>query len=158
MYKNILVPSDGSRLSAKAVKQAIKLAKAIGAKITALHVVPRTSALPASRISKAYDDAVDEGYILPASLANKIQEDIGAHSRQIVDKVCASAAAAGVACERVLLASNTPYEGIIEQAARSNCDLIMMASHGRRGVSGLLLGSETTKVLVHSTIPVLVVR
>ena len=158
MYKNILVPSDGSKLSAKAVKQAIKLAKAISAKITAVYVMPPVSDVPLSRISRAYDVSVNEGYILPASLNKKIQEDIGVRSKQMLARVCAEAATAGVECESVLAASGAPYERIIEHAAKSKCDLIMMASHGRRGVSGLLLGSETTKVLVHSRIPVLVVR
>jgi nucleotide-binding universal stress UspA family protein len=150
MYKNILVPTDGSKLSAAAVKQALKFAKSIGAKITVLHVTPE------------YQMFLDEGFVVPQttspSLKEQFKEQAAARSKEILDAVRAKAAAGGVRCEGVSAASSSPYDSIIKQARKSKCDLIMMASHGRRGLSGLLLGSETSKVLVHSKIPVLVVR
>lgn len=153
MFKHILLPTDGSGLSDRAVKQAVKLAKAIGAKITALYVMPAVSG-----VSDVYDLYVDEGYILPASLKRKIQEGIAERSREILGAVCAAAATAGIECEGISVGGGSPYEAIIKQAGASKCDLIIMASHGRRGLQGILLGSETQKVLTHSKIPVLVCR
>jgi len=127
MYKHILVPTDGSPLSAKAVKQAVAFAKSVGAKITALHV------------SQEFRQMMDEGYAL-------------------LDGVKSSANAADVQCDGVAVVNNLPYDAIIKQAKKAKCDLIMMASHGRKGLSSILLGSETAKVLTHSKIPVLVVR
>jgi nucleotide-binding universal stress UspA family protein len=150
MYKSILVATDGSTLSAEAVKEAVMLAKGIGAKLTAIH---------AMRDSEAY---VNERYnVLPALAApvkKKYKEEFAAYSKKILDDACAEGAAAGIECARVSVTSESPYEAIIKQAAKSKCDLIMMASHGRRGLEGVLLGSETQKVLTHSKIPVLVVR
>ena len=150
MFKHILLPTDGSKLSDKAVKQAIKTAKALGAKITAIHVTPD------------YARYVGEHYNVPPVLAapvkRKYQEEAAALSRDILERVCADATAAGVECARVSATSDSPYEAIIKQAAKSGCDLIMMASHGRKGLQSMLLGSETQKVLVHSKIPVLVCR
>jgi nucleotide-binding universal stress UspA family protein len=150
MYKSILVATDGSTLSAGAVKQAVMLAKAIGAKLTVIHAMPN------------YETFVKERYnVLPALAApvkKKYQEEFTAASKKILDDACAKAAAAGIECARVSVASASPYEAIIKQAAKAKCDLIMMASHGRRGLQGILLGSETQKVLTHSNIPVLVVR
>lgn len=158
MYKSILVPTDGSELSAKAIHEALALAKSTGARITALHVMPPLSDLPVPDLAETYEASVNEGYILPASLRKKVQEDVAARSRAMLDDVCAKAAAAGVKCDSVVATSNSPHEAIIRQAEESNCDLIMMASHGRKGVKAIVLGSETMKVLVHSKIPVLVVR
>ena len=150
MFKHILLPTDGSKLSDKAVKQAIKMAKALGAKITAMHVMPD------------YDRFVSERYNVPAAMAapvkRKYREEAAAVAKEILDQVCAAGTAAGVECARVSVAGESPYEAIIKQAAKSGCDVIMMASHGRKGLQGLLLGSETQKVLVHSKIPVLVCR
>jgi nucleotide-binding universal stress UspA family protein len=150
MFKHILLPTDGSKLSDKAVKQAIKTAKALGAKITAIHVTPD------------YARYVRERYQVSAALAapvkNKYQEEAATLSKEILDQVCAAATAAGVECARVSVTCDSPYEAIIEQATKSGCDLIMMASHGRKGLQSMLLGSETHKVLVHSKIPALVCR
>ena len=150
MYKSILVPTDGSTLSGKAVKQAVMLAKSIGAKVTIVH---------ATRDYKAF---VKQRYnVLPAMAApveKKYKEEYAASSKKILDEACAIGVAAGIECARVSVIGESPYAAIIKQAAKSKCDLIMMASHGRRGLEGLLLGSETQKVLTHSKIPVLVVR
>lgn len=158
MYRNILVATDGSETSARAVREALALAKSIGAKITVLHVMPPLSDLPAAALAETYEASVNEGYILPPSLRAKVEEGVAARSRAMLDAVCAKAANAGVKCESAVAVSHSPYEAIIRQAGESNCDLIMMASHGRKGMQAIVLGSETTKVLVHSKIPVLVVR
>ena len=150
MYKSILVPTDGSKLSAKAMKQAVGFAKTIGAKLTVLYVMPR------------FHMFASGGFTPPASMLapvqKKYEEETRAASRKMVDKACSGAAAAGVECTGALATGDLPFDAIIKQAAKSGCDLIMMASHGRRGLNSLLLGSETQKVLAHSDIPVLVVR
>lgn len=150
MYRNILVPTDGSKLSAKAADEAVKLAKAFGAKITYVHVMPD------------YRKVLSETFAVPAALSapvqKKYQGEAAAFSKKIVDRVCADTAASGVACTGASVVSDSPYEAIIKLAAKSKADVIVMASHGRKGLQGFLLGSETTKVLVHSKIPVLVVR
>jgi nucleotide-binding universal stress UspA family protein len=148
MYKHILLPTDGSPLSEKAVKQCIKLAKSIGAKITAINVTPE------------YQLMMDEGYVMPDAplIRKRFEEETGKRSKKLLAEVKASASAAGVDCDSVSVTSGVPYEAIIKQAKKAKCDLIMMASHGRKGLSSILLGSETAKVLTHSAIPVLVVR
>ena len=148
MYKHILLPTDGSNLSAKAVRQGIQFAKSIGAKITAIHVAPE------------YQMVIDEGLVMPSvmSVQQRFEEEVAARSKKLLDKVTTEAQAAGVACYGVTVVSSVPYDAIIKQAKKSKCDLILMASHGRKGLASLLLGSETAKVLTHSTIPVLVVR
>lgn len=148
MYKHILLSTDGSRLSGKAVKQGIALARSIGAKVTFVNVTPE------------YQMAMDEGFVLPNSmlLKKRFEEETARRSKAILAPAQADAKAAGVNCDSVSASSGRPYEAIIKQARKARCDLIMMASHGRRGLSSILLGSETSKVLTHSTIPVLVVR
>jgi nucleotide-binding universal stress UspA family protein len=150
MYKSILVPTDGSKLSVKAVKEAIELAKTCGAKITFLHV------------ASDFKRAMSETYAVPAALAapvqKKFQDEANARSRRVVEEACAEGMTAGIECVPVSVINESTYEAIIKQAAKSKCDVIVMASHGRKGLQGFLLGSETTKVLCHSKIPVLVVR
>ena len=148
MYKHILLPTDGSKLASKAIKQGIRLAKSIRARVTVINVVPE------------YQMMMDEGFVLPnaAMLKKRFEEETAKHSKKILDEVKAEAKAAGVKCGSVTVSSGLPYEAIIRQAKKSKCDLIMMASHGRKGLASILLGSETAKVLTHSTIPVLVVR
>jgi nucleotide-binding universal stress UspA family protein len=148
MYTHILLPTDGSKLSAKAIKQGIQFAKSIGAKISVIHVVHEYRAM------------MDEGFVAPAAATFKkrFEEESLKRSKVVLDGVKADAQAAGLACECVSVISDLPYDAIIKQAKKSKCDLIMMASHGRKGLSSILLGSETAKVLTHSTIPVLVVR
>jgi nucleotide-binding universal stress UspA family protein len=145
MYKNILIPTDGSELAEKAVQHGIALAKAIGAKITVLTVarpfhffalVP----LAVGDIEAQYTQAVRES------------------AAKLLYAVADAANAAGVECETVHLEHEHPYQAIIDTAKAKGCDLITMASHGRRGVSAIVLGSETVKVLTHSKIPVLVHR
>jgi len=149
MFKHILLPTDGSELSDKAVKQAIEAAKAFGAKLTALHIVD------AYRLNM-----VGEGFPGPEIpvLKKRYEEEKAARAKKILGSVEEAAKTAGVECDVATATSDVPYEMIIDQATRFNCDLIVMASHGRRGLQGILLGSETQKVLTHSKIPVLVCR
>lgn len=150
MFKHILVPTDGSRFSNKAVRQAIDFAGKVKARITAVHVVP---GFHMQRLD-------DEGYkvpILPA-LKRRFEEQSVTQAQRLLDDVTKTARTKGVRCRTMVQVNDLPYEEIIRQAKKNKCDLIMMASHGRRGLWGLLLGSETTKVLTHSKIPVLVVH
>ncbi len=147
MFKHILVPTDGSELSVKAAKQAVKLAKTLGAKITGFYAAPDYS-------STYYGD----GYILRAPSAKAQAESAQKQARKCLSVIEVEAEVEKVPCEVFHVVSDSPYEAIIDAAKKKKCDLIFMASHGRRGLSGLVLGSETQKVLVHSKIPVLVCR
>ena len=149
MYRHILVPTDGSKLSDKAVKQAIEVAKALGAKIMALHV-----------LGELHLHLPDEGFPIPeiSALKKRFAEGEATRAKKILGSVKEAAKVAGIECEVAMATSDTPYEMIIDQATRFKCDLIVMASHGRRGLQGVLLGSVTQKVLTHSKIPVLVCR
>jgi nucleotide-binding universal stress UspA family protein len=148
MFKHILLPTDGSKLSDRAVQRGITFAKEIKAHITAVHVVPE------------FQMIVEEGFVSPmtSELKRRFERESLAHAGKLLGKVEKAAKEAGVKCETVAVVSDLPYQQIIETARKKKCDLIMMASHGRRGLSGLLLGSETAKVLTHSKVPVLVVR
>jgi nucleotide-binding universal stress UspA family protein len=145
MYKNILIPTDGSALAAKAVRHGIALAKRIGAKATVLTVLPPFHMFTTD--TQMLEDT-------PAQYKARMQE----HAKETLGAVAHTAQAAGVACETVHVEHEHPYRAIIDTAESKGCDLIVMASHGRHGISAILLGSETVKVLTHSTIPVLVHR
>lgn len=144
MFNRILVPTDGSEITGKAVDAAIGLAKSVGAKLYTLSV---KEPFPYSAISEMQPTPPQEFF--------DAQERI-ASAR--VKTVRESAEGLGVTCEAHTVEALHPWEAIIEHARRHECDLIVMASHGRRGVTALLLGSETQKVLTHSKVPVLVVR
>lgn len=147
MYKRILVATDGSELSGKAVDHAIALAKVHGAELIALKVVHLQA-----------DDHWD-GALIHDEAAKAAQEKRWAEASQaVVDGVKAAAEAAGVKALAVTEKSNFIADTVIEAARKNNCDLIVMASHGRRGLARVLLGSETQHVLTHSHIPVLVLR
>jgi nucleotide-binding universal stress UspA family protein len=145
MYKNILIPTDGSELSDKAVRHGIALAKALGAKITAVTVTQ-----PFHWFSIDREMVTD----MPAEYEKHARQ----RAEKILDAISKAAWAANVDCNPVHLEQEHPYDAIIKTASSQGCDLIVMASHGRRGVSALVLGSETVKVLTHSKIPVLVYR
>jgi nucleotide-binding universal stress UspA family protein len=147
MYKHILVPTDGSKLSVKTVKQAVKFAKSVGAKITGFYATPAFG-------STYYGD----GYILRAPSGKAHTEATEKQARLCLSTIEVEAEVEKVPCAVMHVVSDSPYEAIIEAAKKKKCDLIFMASHGRRGLSGLVLGSETHKVLIHSKIPVLVCR
>lgn len=147
MYKHILVPTDGTELSYESAEHAIALARSLGARMTTIHVMPEYLA-PAfaespTFVQKSYEDFV-HGTELEADKA------MGA--------IATAAQDAGVECEQIRVRDAQPYRHIIDTATQRGCDLIFMASHGRRGLSALILGSETSKVLTHSRIPVLVHR
>ena len=144
MYKHILVPTDGSDITGKAIETAVALAKLSGAQIVALAV---KEPFPYSAISEMQPVPPQEFF--------DAQERIAVQNLQ---RVREAAATVGVTCTAVSVEALHPWEAILEQAKADGTDLIVMASHGRRGVSALLLASETQKVLTHSTIPVLVVR
>ena len=144
MFKRILVPTDGSDITGKAVDTAIALAKSVGAQ---LYTISAKEPFPYSAISEMQPTPPQEFF--------DAQERI-AHQR--VTAVVNQASAAGVPCQAHTVEALHPWEAIIDHAKRMECDLLVMASHGRRGVSALLLGSETQKVLTHSKVPVLVVR
>lgn len=147
MFKHLLVPTDGSPLSQEAVTRAISFAKEAGAQITFFCAVQ-----PAPKMYYGM------GAIFDTHTFATFREKMLGAANDILDAAEKIAEDAGVTCRKVALVSEEPYEAIIEAANRNECDLIFMASHGRRGVKGFVLGSETQKVLTHSTISVLVHR
>lgn len=145
MFKHLLLPTDGSALSKTAVQQGVALAKSLGARVTGLHVSPEFHVVTYS--AEMLEDT--EGQYM---------EDSRRYAAEVLAQVQQEAQASGVACETVVVVSDHPHEAIIRTAGERDCDMIAMASHGRKGIKGFLLGSETQKVLVHSDIPVLVLR
>ena len=147
MYKRILVATDGSTLSKKAVTSAIGLAAACGAELIALKVVPR------------YPQAYFEGSIpLSVQDVSRVEKQWTDTAQAAVDAVVKSAKSKNVAAKGITAKSDVVSDAIIAAAKKQNADLIVMASHGRKGIKRLLLGSETQQVLTHSHIPVLVLR
>lgn len=147
MFKHLLVPTDGSSLSTEAVKHAISFAKEAGAKITFFFAKPD------------YPVAFyGEGALIDPTTPEKFAEIADRQAREILAQAEKMARDAGIEAKCASTVSDVPYRAIIDAAQAAGCDLIFMASHGRRGFSGLLLGSETQKVLTHSTIPVLIYR
>jgi nucleotide-binding universal stress UspA family protein len=145
LFKNILVPTDGSDLAAKAVEQGVLFAKEIRAKITAVTVTEPFHSLSVAPNQLEYTPIEYKKYA-------------EAHAEEVLGIVSAAAKLAGVACATLHMEHEHVYQAIIEAAEARRCDLIVMASHGRRGVAAVVLGSETVKVLTHSKIPVLVYR
>jgi nucleotide-binding universal stress UspA family protein len=145
MFKHILLPTDGSALSEAAIQKGVQFARRIEARITGVSVMPET---------KYY--LYQTGIIVQSKEESIRQHRQAAH--RMLSVVDTAARDAGVPCETLFEISDYPFEVIIRVAGQRGCDLIMMASHGRRGVGALLLGSETQKVLTHSKIPVLVFR
>jgi nucleotide-binding universal stress UspA family protein len=147
MYARILIPTDGSAISRKAVKQGVEFAKAIGAQVVGF-------------FSPEDYRAIMYTEYMPATLLS--QEEFEAQAKKAAEKQLAQvqkiAEAAGVPYESYWAISISPWEAIIEAARKKKCDLIFMGSHGRTGLAGLVLGSTTTKVLTHSKVPVLVTR
>ena len=144
MYKRILVPTDGSDITAKAVDSAVQLCKAFGAELCTLAV---KEPFPYSAISEMQPIPPQEFFDSQERIAVK-------HLQAVRD----AANAASVNCTAASIEALHPWEAILDYGKQQDCDLIVMASHGRRGVAALLLGSETQKVLTHSKIPVLVLR
>ena len=147
LFKSILVPTDGSDLAAKAVEQAVRFAKEIGARITAVTVTePFPSPLLSVEPNQLGDTAIE------------YEKHAEAYAEKVLDTVSAAAKLGGVVCDTLHVEHAQVYQAVIDAAEARRCDLIVMASHGRRGVSAVVLGSETVKVLTHSKIPVLVYR
>ena len=144
MYQRILFPTDGSDITAKALQTALKLAQLCNAELHALAVM---EPFPYSAISEMQP-------VPPQEFFDAQQRVASARVKTVVD----AAAAAGVRCQAFSVEALHPWEAILDHGKAQACDLVVMASHGRRGVSALLLGSETQKVLTHSNLPVLVVR
>jgi len=147
MYQRILVATDGSDLSRTAVNSAIELAAAIGAELVALYVVPR---YPVSYFEGGITISVED-----IARTEKQWSDKG---QAVVDTVQEQAKAQGVTAKSVVAQSDLIAESIMSAATKHGCDLVVMASHGRKGIKRVLLGSETQHVLTHSTVPVLVLR
>jgi nucleotide-binding universal stress UspA family protein len=145
MYTNILIPTDGTELAGKAVQHGIALAKRVGAKTTVLTVLPPFHTFTTD--TQMIEDT-------PAQYKARMQE----HARKTLGVIAQAAQAAGVTCETVQVEHEHPYQAIIDTAGSRGCDLIVMASHGRHGISAIVLGSETVKVLTHCKVPVLVHR
>jgi nucleotide-binding universal stress UspA family protein len=147
MFKHIFVPTDGSELSRATARRAVTFAREAGARVTAFFAKPEYPI--------AY---FGEGALIDPTTPEKFAEMADQQAAEYLGELTALCAEAGVECQTVSVVSDIPYEAIIEAAEKAGCDLIFMASHGRRGISGFLLGSETNKVLTHSKIPVLVYR
>ena len=144
MFRHILIPTDGSHLSQLAIDGGIDLARALSAHVTAYACLPPYPYIP-------FSEVVVEP---PAEYQERAEKEAREHLRT-VEEACE---AAGVPCTAIVSIHATPYQGIIETAEKYECDLIFMASHGRRGLGALLIGSETQRVLTHSQIPVIVYR
>jgi len=147
MYEHILIPTDGSALSEMAIRQGIAFARAIRAKVTALAVSPSFHLFEVDPIMVGYTPSPEQ-----------YARDCEARAEKYLAVARVEAGIAGVPCETVHATQDHVYEAIIDTASKKSCDLIFMASHGRKGISAFVLGSETYKVLSHSKIPVLVCR
>ena len=145
MYKHLLIATDGSELARTAVQQGLGLARSVGARVTIATVTEPWTAVVSGELGVAFPvEEYDKG--------------CAASAAQILDSATRMAREAGVACETVHVPNQFPAEGIIETAKSLGCDLIVMASHGRRGLTRLLLGSQAAKVVTMSTTPVLICR
>ena len=147
MYKRILVPTDGSALSQKAMRSAVDLASSVGAEVVAMNVVPR------------YPMSFFEGgaNVSPAEVA-RVEKKWADQGMAVAEEVGKAAQKAGVKAKAITVRSDLVAEAILAAARKNKCDLVVMASHGRKGLKRLLLGSETQHVLTHGEIPVLVLR
>ena len=146
MFKNILIPTDGSEQSQRAIRTGVELAKLHGARVTGVHVIPDYHLLIA--YEGAFDPVTEE----------RIEEEAKARADTYLGFMREAAGEAGVPCATVCETSDHPYDAILKTAETNACDLILMTSHGRKGLAAVLLGSETRKVLTHAKVPVLVVR
>jgi nucleotide-binding universal stress UspA family protein len=147
MFKHILIPTDGSPVAAKAIKAGVALAKEMGAAVTGYYA-----------IEPAPTHIYGEGYLADRNLVEELERRSRDVAQRCVDEIATAAKAAGVKCETVVGKAVLPYKGIIEAAEKNKCDAIFIASNGHRGLTGLLLGSVTQKVLTHTKTPVLVFR
>lgn len=145
MFKHMLLPTDGSPASGRAIAQAVTLAKSADAKITGLHVMPEFQVLTCQ--PQMLEDTCDQ-----------FMKECQASADAFLSALKSAADQEGVACETVCVTSDFPHKAIVRMAEGKRCDVIVMASHGRKGITGFLLGSETRKVLSHTKKPVLVLH
>jgi nucleotide-binding universal stress UspA family protein len=148
MFRHILLPTDGSKLAAKGVRAGAKLAKALAARVTGVYVIPRY-------IPPVFPEAAVYVPEITLEQYDKVMKKQAAKALGVVE---AEARAAGVRCDTAMPTDHQAWQGILRVARAKRCDAIAMASHGRGGMGGLILGSETARVLAHSKIPVLVLR
>ena len=148
MYSHILVPTDGSELSITAAHQALELAKLCKAKMTVIMVSP------------TFRQLQQDGFIVPTAntVRDRWEEQMTERARKVLEAICADAKKAGVECQSEHVFGDAPYEAIIATAEKNGCDMIAMGSHGHGGVKQFFVGSETTRVLSHTKIPVVVYR
>jgi nucleotide-binding universal stress UspA family protein len=147
MFKHVLIPTDGSELSVRAVQAGVMFAKALGAKVTGLFAMAQYPIVGYGEVTA-----------VPLFTLEEFLQEEKKQAHKILVNLKKAAQEAGVDCETYSIVNDTPYKAIIETATQKGCDVIFMASHGRRGLGALVLGSETNKVLTHSKIPVLVYR
>lgn len=147
MFKHILIPTDGSPVAAKAITAGVALAKEMGARVTGFYAIEP----PPTHL-------YGEGYLAERRLVEELERRAKEVAEKSVDAITSAAKAAGVPCETIVAKAVVPYKGIIDAAEKNKCDAVFMASNGHRGLTGLLLGSVTQKVLTHTKIPVLVFR
>jgi nucleotide-binding universal stress UspA family protein len=145
MYKHILIATDGSELAGRAVEQGLTLAKTLGAKVTAVTVTEPWTAAVSGEWAVAFP-------------VEEYEKAAAANAQKILAQVSETAARIGVACQTVHVQDQFAAEGIVDEAKSRGCDLIVMGSHGRRGIAKFVLGSQATRVLSHSTIPMLICR
>jgi nucleotide-binding universal stress UspA family protein len=148
MFKRILVPTDGSKLALKGVKAGAKLARSLRARVTGVYVV-------APYMPPMYGEAA---MYVPGLSPNEYKKNAERSAKKALDAIQAEARRAGAPFTAKIVYDALPWEGILRAARAGKCDAIVMASHGRGGLGGLILGSETQRVLAHSKIPVLIVR
>jgi nucleotide-binding universal stress UspA family protein len=149
MFKHIAIPTDGSRLCDRGVKAGVKLARSLGAKVTGVFVIP------------PYRRPIDGEaalYYMPGMSAEQYKKQCLKAAKKALAAVQIEAQRAGVACDTRIVTAPRTHVGILRAARATKCDAIAMASNGRGAASGLLLGGETTRVLAHATLPVLVTR
>ena len=148
MFTHVLAPVDGSDLSIRAARHAIDLAELCEAKLTVLLVSP------------TYKKLSDEGFVAPPvnEIRKRWEAEMSERAKQVLGKIEAEASVAGVQCKSIHVFDDAPYKAIIDTAKKNRCNVVVMGSHGHGGVKQFILGSETVRVLSHSTIPVLVYR
>ncbi len=151
MFRHLLVPTDGSDLSDGTIRRAVSFSQESGATITFLHVLANLAMPPQGSL---YGDPV----LLDPAVVEQFTQAERSYADELLGRARALAEEAGVPCDTAIGEHPVVYEAIIDAATRHGCDLIFMASHGRRGLAGLLLGSETQRVLTHTELPVLVFR
>jgi len=147
MFKRILIPTDGSALSRKAIRAGVRLAKELGAKVTAYYAL---------EMFQPY--VYGDGTVIDSATLNAFEQRARKQGQKYLDDVAKTAKAAGVRCDKMMTKPATPYQGIVDAARKAKCDVIFMASHGRGEFASLILGSVTQKVLAKSKVPVLVYR